>query len=127
MRSGGRKKGVANFKTLQVQELADKLGCNPFEILINFAKGDFKALGYENELYFKETANGEVKAGYVISPEIRAKCALEACKYLYPQRKAIEVDATITTNNPFAKMTTEEKIEKAKEVQELLLIQGQKK
>jgi len=87
----GRKKGTPNKSSIPAQELAEKLGINPFEILLRFAAGDWQGLGYENECYFAEKPDGAVKMGYVISPEARAKASAEATKYLMPQRKAVEI------------------------------------
>lgn len=89
-KAGGRAKGTRNRDKAQLQALADKLKVDPFKILLLFAKGDWKALKYENECYFSEKADGSVKMGYVITPELRAKCAADACKYLIPQLKAVE-------------------------------------
>lgn len=54
------------------------------------AKGDWKALGYEAECYFKEGPDGAVKMGYVLSPELRMNAAEKACRYLYSQKQAIQ-------------------------------------
>lgn len=89
-----RQKGTKNRKTLEVEEIASKLKCNPFEVLCLFAKGDWKALGYENELYFIEKPDGQVKMGYVVTPEMRLQGAKEAAKYLYSQKRAVEVGNT---------------------------------
>lgn len=90
VRYGGRKKGTPNKSALPLREIAERMGVNPFEILLRFAHGDWKGLGYEAECYFSEKPDGAVKMGYVISPEVRAKCAAEATQYLEPKRKAIE-------------------------------------
>ena len=87
----GRKKGTPNKNSFNAIEIAEKLGVNPLEILLRFAAGDWKNLGYENECYFSEKPDGSVKMGYVITPEVRTKAASEATKYLFPQRKAVEV------------------------------------
>lgn len=55
------------------------------------AKGDWKALGYDAECYFTEKPDGAVKMGYVVTPEMRLHGAKEACRYLYPIRKQVEV------------------------------------
>lgn len=90
-KSGGRKKGTPNAKTFNAKAIAEELGVDPFRLLLLFASGDFKSLGYEAELYHAEKPDGTVTMGYVITPELRAKCASEATKYLYPQRKAVEL------------------------------------
>lgn len=91
----GKPKGSKNKKSLLVEETAARLKCNPFEILCLFANGDWKRLGYDNECYHKETDSGEVKMGYTISPDMRLQAAKEASKYLYAQRRALEVDASV--------------------------------
>lgn len=95
-RFGGRQKGTKNKSRTAVEETAARLKVNPFEVLCLFAKGDWKALGYEAECYFAEKPDGAVKMGYVISPEMRVTAAKEASKYLYPQKKALEVSTDET-------------------------------
>jgi len=91
---GGRKKGTPNKSTSYLQERCEALGVDPFEILIRFAAGDWKGLGYESS----ERCAGVSKDGQpwyedTISPEVRQKAAKEACEYLYPKRKAMELSA----------------------------------
>jgi len=57
--NSGRKKGQVNKNKQDLNALADLMGVNPIEILLNFAKGDWKALGYEN----KERVIGYTKHG----------------------------------------------------------------
>lgn len=89
-KSGGRKPGTPNKKSLDVRAIAERLGCDPFEILIYMAKGDWKSLGYEK----KDRLTSVSQAGDVyedqVTPEMRLKAASEASQYLYPKRKAIE-------------------------------------
>lgn len=73
----GRRKGSPNKKTLALMEKAQALGIDPFEILLLFAKGDCVALGYPPGS---------------IDPVSRLKAASDACQYLYPKRKAIQLD-----------------------------------
>lgn len=94
--NSGRKKGTPNKDTLPIEQKALDLGVDPFQILLHFAGGNWKALGYENECYFTEKADGAVKMGYVISPEMRCKAASEACQYLLPKKKAIELSTADT-------------------------------
>ncbi len=89
----GRKPGVSNKKTIEAESIAERLGCNPLEVLINFAKGDWKALGYDSEVYHMEKPDGSVKMGFVITPDQRITAASQACKYIYPQKKTVEVSA----------------------------------
>lgn len=88
----GRPPGSPNRRTEELFHLAEKHDCNPFEILILFAKGDFKSLGYE-EFQKKIVGKGEsaeMVEELTISPELRQKSARDAAEYLYPKRKAVE-------------------------------------
>lgn len=89
--NAGRKKGTPNKMTIPLEQKCQELGVDPFEGLLLFAAGNWKKLGYENECYFTEKADGAVKMGYVISPEMRLKAYQEACQYILPKRKAIEL------------------------------------
>lgn len=86
-----RPKGAKNKHTFHAEELAAKLGVNPLEVLLRFAKGDWKGLGYDSSVEVKESATGETFAKYTITPELRAQCAEKACKYLFAAKGAIDV------------------------------------
>jgi len=88
-KTGGRVKGVPNKSTQDLHEIAERLECNPFEVLLHYAKGDFDALGYE-EHQIMVTKTGETVTMLTISPELRQKSAKDACEYLFAKRKAIE-------------------------------------
>lgn len=88
---GGRKKGTPNKTTLPLEEKARELGVDPFEILLRFAAGDWEGLGYDAEIYHQEKPDGSVRMGYVITPNMRLTAAGEACQYIYPKRKAVEL------------------------------------
>lgn len=103
-KTGGRQKGSLNKRTLVVEEIAAKFDIDPFEALMMFVANDWEGLGYDNEMYFKEGANGEVKMGYVITPEMRMQAAKEASKYLYSQKKAVE----LSTNDTGIKIIVED-------------------
>jgi hypothetical protein len=94
---GGRAKGTPNKTSLPLKELAEKLNCNPFEILLRFAMGDAKGLGYAIDTVGQTTPKGEIIEKPLISPEMRIKAASEAAQYLYPKRKAIEHSGEITS------------------------------
>lgn len=83
VKTGGRKKGTPNKRSLEIEAICEKLDCNPFEILLLFAKGDAKALGYMGA-----TPGAPAPT---IAQDIRAKAAAEASKYLYSQKKAVEL------------------------------------
>lgn len=82
----GRPKGARNKRTLQVEIIAEKFN-DPFKLLMMFAEGDWKGLGYDSEVYVMEGPQGATKIGYTISPEMRLAASKEACQYLYPKRK----------------------------------------
>jgi hypothetical protein len=82
----GSRKGIKNQRTLQIETIAEKFP-NPFLVLMMFASGDWKGLGYDSETYVMESASGATKIGYVITPELRVIAAREACRYLYPMKK----------------------------------------
>lgn len=90
-KSGGRQKGTPNKDKKTLEEKCLELGFDPFEILAHFAKGDWKALGYESPTrvigYSKD--HGSIEAD-VITPELRQSSAKEAAKYVHPQKKAVE-------------------------------------
>jgi len=86
----GRKKGTPNKRTLEAIELSERLDCNPLEILLLFAKGDWKALGYSEKTVTKFYGETMVIED-VIQPELRQKSAKDACEYIYAKRKAIDV------------------------------------
>ena len=89
IRYGGRQKGTVNKNTQELLDLANKHNCNPFEVLIMFANGDYEGLGYEKERTVSISEWGAVYE-LTITPELRAKCAEKACEYLHPKRKAVE-------------------------------------
>lgn len=91
----GRAKGAQNKRTKLVEEIATKLGVDPFEILMRFAAGDWKGLGYESEIYLVESGEGDgvpskISLKYVITPEVRAASAEKACRYLYAHKQAVD-------------------------------------
>lgn len=87
----GRKKGTPNKVTAACRELADRLGVSPFEVLLHFAAGDWQALGYETATQRRVNAHGMWEE-FRIDPATRMKAAAEASKYLYPQRKSMQLD-----------------------------------
>lgn len=89
MRYGGRQKGTPNKKVSPLRGKALELGIDPFEVLLLFAKGDWKALGYPSE-FDKKVSQGKEYQERVIDPSDRVNAAKEACKYIHPQLKAVE-------------------------------------
>lgn len=103
----GRKKGSPNKKSLPLAAKAQELGVDPFEILLLFAAGDWDKLGYASEtftIYSKDFSNEE----YTIQPSVRAKAAAEACQYLHPKRKAIEIREGKDLTDPCEEYSDEE-------------------
>ena len=89
---GGRKKGTPNKNRQVLLDKAKELGVDPFQILLLFAKGDWKALGYDSaETVTAITKDGQKIFADRISPELRQKSAKDASEYLYPKRKAVEL------------------------------------
>lgn len=86
----GRAPGTPNKNTIDLQRLSEEMGIHPFKILLHFAAGDWKALGYQRESYVEYGKDYDNEVLY-IQPEVRVKAASEAAQYLYPKRKAIEV------------------------------------
>lgn len=99
-KTGGRQKGRPNQKSLPLIEKAQELGIDPFEVLLLFAAGDWKRLGYESETFTKYGAGGVENELFTIQPSVRAKAAAEASEYLHPKRKAIDVTATLDPHQP---------------------------
>jgi len=88
----GSRKGIPNARTVELLDIAQELDCNPFEVLIHFAKRDYVALGL-SEFTEKKSKTGEKILEPTISPETQMSAASKACEYLYPKRKAIEHSA----------------------------------
>lgn len=85
-KSGGRQKGTPNKSTRELHELAEKLNVKPFEVLLHYASGNWKALGMAKKV--------KTDPDPVIDDNLRIRAAAEACEYLYPKRKAIEHSTT---------------------------------
>ena len=105
-KTGGRQKGTPNKKTQEAQELAEKLGINPLEILLHFAAGNYQELGLVEHKEIR-TKDGAVIFEPTISPELRQKSAKDACEYLVPKLKAIEHSGSVDGMELFAKLLGE--------------------
>lgn len=79
----GRKAGTPNKRTIAVDlhAMCAEKGINPFQKLLEYL-------------------------AFPCEPELRLQAIKEACKYLYPQRKAIEHSGEIA--NPYLALTLEE-------------------
>jgi hypothetical protein len=94
----GRKKGTPNKKTQDLMAKCQELDVDPFEILLRFAKGDWDGLGYESSVRVAGVSkDGEPFYEDTIPPDLRAKCAKDACEYIHPKRKAIEHSGAVDT------------------------------
>lgn len=108
-KTGGRRKGVPNKDSLPLHEKARELGVDPFRILLLFAKGDWEGLGYPSETEVRCGKGGETYEVDRITSQQRLAAASDACQYLYPKRKAIEVnDARDPGEDPCAELTDEQ-------------------
>lgn len=99
IKTGGRKKGSINKSSVPAMEVAERLGVDPFEVLLHFASGNWEALGYPAEKYISKSGLGKegswVEESFHIDPAVRCKAASEATQYLLPKRKALEVSTDI--------------------------------
>lgn len=85
----GRPKGSKNKHTFNVEELAHKYDCEPFEILLMVAMGDWERLGFEGKTKTTFTQAGiEVEEDNVPLKE-RVQAAKEAAKYLYSTKQSV--------------------------------------
>lgn len=90
-RYGGRAKGTPNKRTWDARALAERLGVDPLEILLNFAKGDYKALGYNTATKTVVDADGNQVQVDRIDEGMRQKAAKDAAPFIWPQLKGIEL------------------------------------
>tara|TARA_R100000234_G_scaffold119919_1_gene104335 strand:+ start:437 stop:745 length:309 start_codon:yes stop_codon:yes gene_type:complete len=70
-KGAGRPKGSLGDKSLAVQALLEKVGCNPIEALANIAM---------------DNSN---------TPELRFQANKELAQYVAPKRRAVELDAEV--------------------------------
>ena len=87
-----RPKGTKNKRTLEIEELFEKLDFNPIEFLAQVASGkvtEFIQTGIDEE-------TGKA-IGYQAKPKLalRVECAKELAQYIAPKQRAIEVNADI--------------------------------
>lgn len=86
-----RPKGNKNKKTLEFVDRAHALGVDPIDVMLLFAKGDWKALGYKDEMYVVSESKESKSWKYTIDPAIRLKAASEACQYINAKKRSVEV------------------------------------
>jgi len=120
-KTGGRQKGSPNKNTRTLLERAESLKVDPFEILLRFAKGDWKGLGYKSATTVKITKAGDVVEIDVIEPDLRVTAAKAACEYLHPKRKAIELSSN--EDSPleiYLRMSPEERARRREQLEKRL-------
>lgn len=99
--NAGRKKGKLNRKTDALFDLCDEMGINPFEALLRLSQN--------------------------IDVEIQLGALKEICKYLYPQRKAIEhTGESIKISGPIIYKTHFDVIETGNEESKAMEIESKK-
>jgi hypothetical protein len=111
IKTGGRQKGAVNKDSLPLEQKARELGIDPFEVLLRFAAGDWKGLGYQSEVQVTSQGDRGETFKMTIDPAVRSKAAAEACNYLYPKKKAVELS---TTQDQGFKIVIEDYSKKAK-------------
>lgn len=109
--NAGRKKGTPNKNSLPLMEKAQKLGVDPFEVLLMFCKGDWDGLGYFSSTITKFGKGGETYEVDTVTADQRLKAAAEACKYLYPTLKSTEGTVKVVTNDRPLKYLTDEELD----------------
>ena len=90
-KTGGRQKGSLNKRTRLVEDIAAKFKLDPFEVLMMVANYDWKGLGYETESTIAYTNAGIEYELPRIALSDRVAAAKEAAKYIYPQKKSVEM------------------------------------
>tara|TARA_Y100001963_G_scaffold17759_1_gene21945 strand:- start:36226 stop:36594 length:369 start_codon:yes stop_codon:yes gene_type:complete len=95
--TSGRKKGTPNKRTKHAIELAERLGVDPLEVLLHITSNNWKALGYESGETEKVLKDGGTIMVERIELKDRLGAAKEACKYVYPTRKAVDFSASEST------------------------------
>lgn len=93
MRKPGRPHGAKSQKLgrFVAELIATKKNFDPLETLIDIAKGDWKALGYDKGTYTSWTAAGIEYESDLISVQERNKAAKEVAKYLYSAKQSVEL------------------------------------
>lgn len=76
-------------RTKDAIALAERLGIDPLETLLNIAAGDYKALGYNEAHVIRATANGVVEEDRITVAH-RVQAALAAVPYIY-KKQATEI------------------------------------
>jgi len=94
-KTGGRKKGSLNLHTKfgpKAMDTAERLGVDPFEILLRFSANDWEGLGYVSSTRHVLSQSGKPIEVDTIQPFERIAAAKAACEYLFPKRKSLEFE-----------------------------------
>jgi len=94
-KTGGRKPGTPNKRTVEVQERLAALGCDPIEAMAKAVVLDAVALcvegGYLTAAEAKDNPGlARAMAIKLYPPELTLRMAAELAQYVAPKRKAIE-------------------------------------
>lgn len=89
-KTGGRKKGTLNKRTVEVIEICERMNINPIELLIHIAKGDWEALGYDSPTLTRWLPSGIEYEEDRIQLEHRMASAKELSTYIFSKRKSVE-------------------------------------
>lgn len=111
----GRPKGTKGKRLVEITEIADRLGCNPVEILMRFAQGDWQGLGYSKGTKIVYTEAGAIEED-LITPSERIQAAKEAAQYMYPKKKSVEH----ITQSSLEGMTPQQKLDALKQMVQLM-------
>jgi hypothetical protein len=124
-KTGGKVKGSMETLRKTVTQKAAELGICPYEILLRFAQGDWKALGYESDVFIKReriTDSGADRTyERTIDPGVRMKAAAESSQYIFAKRRSIE------KTSEYQNATPEEKLAALKLTEQDLLNQIEQK
>jgi hypothetical protein len=88
-----RIKGAKNKRSFNAELLAQQMDCDPLEILLWVAQGDWKALGFDAPSKVSYTSAGIEFEEPWIRLQDRVKAAGEACKYLYATKQAVQLSS----------------------------------
>jgi len=88
-KSGGRKAGTPNKRSQRLQDRADALGIDPFDILLFIAGNKWDKLGYDTPTTLRYNQQGDSYEIDRIEVSERNKAAKEAAQYIHPKLKSI--------------------------------------
>lgn len=110
---GGRQKGTPNKRNhnQHLIEIAQRLDVNPFEVLCHFAKGDWKALGFESKTTIVYGPGGSESIEENIPIQLRLKAAMEMAQYLYPKKRSIEIKTDLSPEEQMIAQMVRERLE----------------